>query len=368
MQPHAMQRYAFISYSHHDMRVARWLHRKLEGYRLPAEIRNEFDGSRYLRPVFRDQEDLNAGILSDELARHLETSKFLIVLCSRHAARSWWVSEEVRRFVEWGRLEYVIPVLVDDPPGGDPAECFPEYLRTFTRAHPDRELLAVSFKESGREQAFVRVVSRMLGVSFDVLWQRHRRAQRRRRMLAGISVPVAAALLYWLAVPVSLTVRLTDDVHALPPAGDAVLTVNGVEYHISRPDTLLRVDGFPGYWRGRSLRVRFAATYYQPVERTVCLGAGLGQVVQLAAERDSTFACFCGRVVDEQGHPVPGARVVVGGTGAQTDASGRFAFVFPTPEQREYKPVQVTCPGYAPLARERESPGRDIVYVLRRMR
>lgn len=367
IEPYTMQRYAFISYSHHDMRIARWLHRKLESYRLPAEIRNEFEESRYLRPVFRDQDDLNAGILSDELAQHLKTSKFLIIICSRNSAHSHWMSEEVRQFVECGRLEYIIPVLVDDFANSFPTESFPEYLREFTRTYPDRELLAVSFKENGREQAFIRVVSRMLGVSFDVLWQRHRRAQRRKLTLTSISVSMVAVLLYYLAMPISLTVRLTDDVHNLPPTSDAILTIGDVTYQISRTDTMLCVEGFPGYYRGHSLQIRFTATYYQPLECSVRFGAGLRQKIQLTTKRDSTFAYFCGQVVDEQGCPVQGAQVTVDESNGETDESGHFTFTFSTPEQREYKFVKVTKPGYIPLTRSQESPGKNIIYVLRRL-
>ena len=47
--------YAFISYNHRDIKAAKWLHKKLESYKLPTEIHNEYEDSKYLRPVCRDQ-------------------------------------------------------------------------------------------------------------------------------------------------------------------------------------------------------------------------------------------------------------------------------------------------------------------------
>lgn len=37
------KRYAFISYSHKDIKEAKWLHKHLEYYKLPSDIFNEYD-------------------------------------------------------------------------------------------------------------------------------------------------------------------------------------------------------------------------------------------------------------------------------------------------------------------------------------
>ena len=103
----ATKRYAFISYNHKDQEMAKWLQAKLESYKLPTEIHNEFENSRYLRPVFRDKTDLNAGILSEELKKHLISSKYLVVVCSPNSAKSKWVNDEVKVFLEMGRAERI---------------------------------------------------------------------------------------------------------------------------------------------------------------------------------------------------------------------------------------------------------------------
>ena len=54
----ALQNFVFISYNHKDVKWAQWLQKKLEWYRLPTEAHNEFSDSRYIRPVFRDRDNL----------------------------------------------------------------------------------------------------------------------------------------------------------------------------------------------------------------------------------------------------------------------------------------------------------------------
>src|SRR6266508_2691728 len=93
---------AFVSYCHADTKWARWLHRRLEGFRL-RELAGR-DGLRgpvpsSLAPIFRDREEFTAGhSLSDQTLAALEASGVLIVLCSPAAAGSRYVNEEIRLF------------------------------------------------------------------------------------------------------------------------------------------------------------------------------------------------------------------------------------------------------------------------------
>ncbi len=54
--------FAFISYSRKDSQVAGWLHRKLEGYRFPADLvapDSRPPHPTHLRPIVRDKTDLD---------------------------------------------------------------------------------------------------------------------------------------------------------------------------------------------------------------------------------------------------------------------------------------------------------------------
>lgn len=190
-QPPADKRYeyfAFISYKHEDSRWAKWLQSRLETYRLPSVIRREAPHlPKHLRPIFRDQTDIGAGPLLDNLRRELDDSRFLIVVCSPAAAKSEWVEKEVRNFIELGRGDRIIPFIVAGQPGAaDPnMECFPPALRGGEQA-----MLGVSVEELGKEKAVVKVVAKLLGLKFDRLWDRHRRRQRQQRLMRGLLTAV----------------------------------------------------------------------------------------------------------------------------------------------------------------------------------
>lgn len=188
----------FISYSHADLAVARWLQRALEAYRPPPSVaRNRSDlagGGRF----FRDAEDLTAsGSLSDSVDAALASSEFLIVICSPDAVASRWVNEEIRRFKARAGSERVLPLIVDGEPfSDDPArECFPAALKETIDsggAVVDNALepLAANLRIDGRRRAKLKLVAAMLGVPLDSLLRREH--QRQLRTLAAVT---AASLL-----------------------------------------------------------------------------------------------------------------------------------------------------------------------------
>ena len=93
---------AFISYSHRDMKWARWLQRRLEIFRIPKDLCGGNAPRGHLK-VFRDQTDLSGVELQNALQRELEASRFLIVICSPFSAASPWVNDEIRSFQTRGR-------------------------------------------------------------------------------------------------------------------------------------------------------------------------------------------------------------------------------------------------------------------------
>lgn len=351
------QNFAFISYNHKDVKHAQWLQKKLENYKLPAEIHNEFEDSRFIRPVFRDQTDLNTGVLANVLRDQLEASKYLIVLCSPNSAKSQWVSNEVKTFIEWGRLDQIIPVIVDGQPNcyNPDLECFPEYLREYTKEHPEHELLGISFAEVGKEKAFVRIVSKMLDVSFDTLWKRYERHKRIQRIQITLISIIVLFLLYWFALPYQFSVNLHDAQHNLPISKNdegnvGTLTVNGVDYALQSLDTTVQIDALPGYYRMRNIDVSFnAAYYYEPIQNEVTLGYGISSETDIQLKRDNTFGRMAGVVLDAVSlEPLSNVLVSVdaGEFSATTDAEGKFEISIPIERQSEYKDVELSCDGY----------------------
>lgn len=360
-----IKNYAFISYSHHDIKMAKWLQKKLESYKLPTEIHNEFEDSRYLRPIFRDQDGLNTGVLGDELRKHLEISKYLIVICSPFSAQSEWVNDEVQVFINWGRWEYIIPFIVDGIPNSNgKEECLPKALSAYVKEHPDRELLGINQPEFGRENAAIRVISRMLGVDFDELWKRHEREHRKNTIVWSLVSPLVAFLLYFFIVPVSLTVHVIDENHQLPHPADAVLGIANVEYPMTSLDTVLTIHSIPGYYRFRAISVSFSSTYYNPISSRIRIGAWLTEATDLRVKRDSTFAIYAGYVWDTDGEPIVNATVQIDDSITNTDGKGYFRIEFSVDLQSEYKSIRIDKPGKRAIVRDDECPGNNLQYIM----
>ncbi len=374
--------FAFISYNHKDAGWAKWLRRRLEWYRLPAELQIDGHKSKFIREVFRDRDELTGGVLKKELKEKLENSRFLIVVCSPHAARSKWVSDEVAEFIRLGRVDQIIPFIVDGSPqeyGNNDmsvplmGECFPLALREWNHKCRDKALLGISVNDDGgssRNKAFIRLVSMMLGLGFDDLWQRHKREMRRLVTLGTMALVVLLSAAYWFMLPVRMSVRLTGEKSSLPEMESGVLTVVGNEYSFHRPDTLIDLGALPGYYRLRDVELTVKTTpYYENVRQTISVSAGLRQEASVLLRRDSTFAVFAGHVYDgrhddHRSHPVEGATVTVGDKTAETDRMGGFRIEFELEEQSVTKPITVKKAGYTEYQRNDEVPDKGLEYLL----
>lgn len=190
--------WAFISYSHSDDRWGRWLHRKLETYRVPRVLAGKpsRDGvvPRRLYPVFRDREELPISAdLGINIKMALHRARYLIVICSPKSARSLWVSEEVRYFKQLGRENRVLCFIVDgepnatDKPGQEEEECFPVPVRFHVDAQGELtservEPIAGDARRTkdGPRNALIKLIAGLLGVNYDDL----RRRERVRRLRA----------------------------------------------------------------------------------------------------------------------------------------------------------------------------------------
>ncbi len=356
--------FAFISYSHRDMAVAKWLQKSLEAFKLPTEIHNDIEAkSRYLRPIFRDQSDLNTGILGDELRKNLEESKFLILICSKNSAQSSWVSDEAKAFVEMGRLDKIIPVIIPDDSTPE-RDLFPTFLREYFLQNPDKELLGVNIGEVGKDKALMRVVSKMLNVSFDSLWKRHLRQKQIRIATISISTVVLAILTYLFAIPVNVNVSIFPQQSELPVGEDVVLTIDGAEYSAPLSNPQFTGIRLPGYRRFSHNRLNVTSKFFNPVDTVVTTGLGVRREIKLDLLRDNTFAFFSGYVYDEDMNPIPGVEVEVEGIKATTNDNGEFRITLPLSVQRAELPINLSKSGYRPIYREDETPGKDLKFIM----
>lgn len=181
--PDGAPRYAaFISYSHDDEQIARWLQGKLESYRLPRGLRAASAGADRLGAIFRDREDFAAATsLSDAIQQALADSGALIVLCSPTARTSSWVNAEIELFRQLHPGRPVLAAIV----AGEPDEAMPPAL-----VADGREPLAADLRKEGdgRRVGLLKLVAALWGLPLGVLIDR----DSRRRLRSVIAVTVAA--------------------------------------------------------------------------------------------------------------------------------------------------------------------------------
>lgn len=353
---------AFISYKREDEKWARWIQRKLEFYHVPLAIRKKYKNfAKGIRPVFRDKTDLNTGVLTDEIKKALDKSKFLILICSPKSISSRWVNEEVEYFIRLGRYENIIPVIIVEGNFGDnTADCIPTALRKHWETNP--ELLCVDVKELGRAKTIVQIAARIFGVDFSSLWSRYA-AHRRRQFYSWIGSSILTLLcLYILVIPLTLRVKILTENADLPYDGLVLKTDNG-EFPITARDTAISLS-LPGYRRFQETRLKIEGNYFIPIEKGIRFNMKNAREIEIRMLRDSTFGLFKGTVINPDRQPLEGAEVKIGEIGSLTDRNGEFQILIPSRLQSETKPVIVAAPGYRPFRRVDESPGKELIYIL----
>ena len=217
MNPESELKYsAFISYSHHDRRWARWLQARLEAFRIDAGllalVKTKVGARRRLAPVFRDRDDFAPGqsLLAETRAK-LDASAALIVIASPRSAKSAYVNEEIRLFKLHHPERPVIPFIVDGRNGVPELEPFAPALRF--AIDPDGKVTSTPIETlgadvrpwaDGRSLALAKVVSQLLGVRPDAVFGRFERQRRMRNRLWAGAGAVAASLLVAAGVSFSL--------------------------------------------------------------------------------------------------------------------------------------------------------------------
>lgn len=187
---------AFISYRHSelDMEIAKKVHTGLETYHIPASVQRK-TGKKKVGRVFRDQEELPIGSdLDDNISAALESSEYLIVICSPRTPESYWVCKEIETFIQMHDRNHVLAVLIE----GEPDESFPPQLLTDENGNPVEPLAADVRGEDRKERntkfktEILRLAAPVIGCTYDDLRQRDR--ERRIRRLVTIISSIAAVV------------------------------------------------------------------------------------------------------------------------------------------------------------------------------
>lgn len=204
---------AFISYNHRDRQWAKWLHRKLETYRIPRRLIGSEGAlgtlTAKLPPVFRDRDELAASSdLAQSVRTALDKASSLVVICSPNAVASRWVNEEIRSFATLGRQHRIFCLIVDGEPRSLDAatECLPPALFEIGGHEP----LAADLRkgQDGRDGAVLKLLASIIGVPYDVL--RQREAARRAKRLAILAIASLVGFLIMTTLAVSALIARSE--------------------------------------------------------------------------------------------------------------------------------------------------------------
>ena len=195
---------AFISYSHQDEKFATWLHKKLETYKVPKELQEDYpELPKKLFPLFRDREELSTSSdLGTEILKALQHSEYLIVICSPNSAKSQWVNQEIIDFKKIHGEKKIHAIIIDGEPHAkdsdkfdDDLECFPEALKykvnedgNLTNIHNEPIAGDLRKGKDGKELGKLKLIAGLLGVKFDELNRREEKRNKRKRLVWSLVV------------------------------------------------------------------------------------------------------------------------------------------------------------------------------------
>ncbi len=358
MQQEGQYKYfAFISYSSHDQDWGRRVQRKLEHYRLPSMLCSLHGWTRKpMKPVFFAPTDIQPGGLSEELQQRLEASRNLIVICSPHSAQSEWVGREIEYFHHLGRTKNIHFFIVDGTPhsGNPETECFNPVVKKLGIP----EILGANIHEQiyrwpwlNRERAYVQLVSKLLGVEFDAIWQRHRRRMIQRIMVwsVGVLAGVIGGICLWNAntpFDAQICLKESEPRNCQLPMSDIVVTVN--MDNETKSDTLTSLDktasfaNLPHRYLSRQVKISVTADGFLPLDTLMVLSPEC----TLTLQRDPlTYGNVYFHLWDvEEEKTFPGAVVNVEGHQVVADDEGNITLTIPLEEQRVCYHVTSTNP------------------------
>ena len=181
---------AFISYSHHDAKFAKYLHSKLESY--PALESGANVVKKPLSPIFIDESELAAGsTLSDAIKEAIQSSEFFIVICSQNSASSHWVKTEMSYVRELHENPQIIGVI----PNKNGDETHLEVLFGEGSEH-----LAADFRSGNNKYLQLsKIAATMTGTELDALYRRDSRKKNKQMTALGLGLSGIAVLTSSLA-------------------------------------------------------------------------------------------------------------------------------------------------------------------------
>ena len=350
--------FAFISYNSKDTEWGKRVQKKLEHYRMPATLCSQHGWERKpISPIFFAPTDIQPGGLTEELQDRLRASRNLIVICSPNSAKSEWVGREIEFFHQLGRTKQIHFFIVEGTPhsGNPETECFNPIVNTLGMP----EILGANIHEKiyrwpwmNKERAYVQLISKLLGVEFDAIWQRHKRLLIQKIITWAILLIVVVASLIgvWIAnQPVDVEMRLKEaSVHndQLPPLQNAIITIT--LDNETKTDTLHNIDNsivftnIPHRFIGKEVRVTATCRDYLDVDTMITL---YKDVVLNISRNPSVFGDVHFRLWNpETEKPLVNEVIEIAGQMATSDEDGRVSLFVPLEVQQAKYAIKSSVP------------------------
>lgn len=346
--------FAFISYNQKDVAWGKRLQRKLENYKMAATLCSEKGWKRTpIRPVFFAPTDIQPNELTEELKVRLEASRHLIVICSPHSAQSEWVGREIAYFHSLGREKNIHFFIIDGVPNSnDPqTECFNPVIKELgmsERLGANINERNYSWNYMNRQRAYVQLITKLLGIEFDTIWQRHKRQLIEKWttiILLGIAILCSISWALMAHRPITVSVALEEVMppnNNLPKLSDAEVTlilendVRRVRTHSM--DEVVCFTNVPKNWLGSNVELRFvdfpdtpeSANYY-PTEIKI----KLEEQMTIPVCRDTIkYGKLKARVINRNYKPLPNYKISIVGLDLTTDDKGNIDTYIPYENQR----------------------------------
>ncbi|MBQ5607294.1 MAG: toll/interleukin-1 receptor domain-containing protein [Prevotella sp.] len=344
--------FAFISYNSKDTEWGKRVQRKLEHYRMPATLCNENGWKRTpIKPVFFAPTDIQPGPLSEELQERLRASRNLIVICSPNSAQSEWVGREIAFFHSIGRTKNIHFFIVDGVPhsGDTTTECFNPVVKTLGLP----EILGANIHEKvsrwswiNKERAYVQLISKLLDVEFDAIWQRHKRLLLEKTIAWFVGIMIVMATLWgvwFMNKPADVCIRQKEASainHKLPAMDEAVITL--FLDNERKCDTIRSIEAtttftnIPQRYLGRDVRITVSYKdrhNHESFCKTDTL-LRLDKNITLPVHRMTDVygrIRFC--IWDESGTPVKNKDVILNGKRLTSDDNGYINHNIPVEQQ-----------------------------------
>lgn len=354
--------YAFISYNSADEKWAKWLQHGLEHYSIPTGIKKRHSNlPNKIRPVFWYKSDLAGTMLHPSLHKELDESQYLLVICSPHSAKSSYVNEEVQFFVDLGRIDKIVPVIVDGEPYAEnpTIECFPPAILGLPK---EKELRGINMQEYKKKKGLINVIATLLGIRFDALWERHKKRRRSQLLYLSAIIGLSMMAIYLFAVPMHLNIHLVDEKTTLPMPKNAKLKVDDSYYLLSELDTVIDMK-LNGIDKLRDISIQFCGKYYEIIDTIFDCNIFYYREINLHLKRDRTFAVFQGKVIDIQGLPVQDATIEIENITSKTDSTGNYNVEIPINKQDTVKTIKIYKEGYDSIIKQ-EIPSDNATIIL----